>query len=76
MYPIRKVCITFGSPSEERLYNRGFLSRARFKTHTVVEDEAWILVRVVLVGDIRISNAIMSDINGRLQFFQQWIKCS
>ena len=51
------------------------LSRTRFKAYTVVEDEAWILFRVVLVGDVCFSNVTMSDINGGLQTFQQWIKC-
>jgi hypothetical protein len=62
------VCIMLDL--EGRIYNLGFLSRFRFKAHTVVEDKTWILVRVVLVGDVRFSNAIMSDINGGLQYFQ------
>ena len=41
-----------------------------------MEDETWILVRVVLVFNVRFSNAIMSDMNGGLQSFQRWIKCS
>ena len=76
MYLLWKLCITFSSLSEEGLYNRGVLSRTRFKAHTVVEDETWILVRVVLVADVRFSNAIMSDVNGGLQSFQLWIKYS
>ena len=76
MYPFRKLCITFCSLSKEGLYDRGFISRSRFKTHTVVENETWIFVRVVLVADVRFSNAIMRDVNGGLQSFQEWIKCS
>jgi hypothetical protein len=76
MYLFRKVCITLGSISKEGFYDLGFLSRSRFKAHTVVEDKPWILVGVVLVDDVRFSNAIMSDINGGLQSFQWWIKCS
>ena len=76
MYLFRKLCITLGSLSKEGLYDRRFLSRTRFKTHTVVEDETWILVRVVLVADVRFSNAITSDIYGGLQSFQWWIKRS
>ena len=71
MYLFRKFCITLSSLSKERLYDRGFLSRTRFKAHTVVKDETWILLRVVLVADVRCSNAIMSDINGVLQSFQR-----
>ena len=41
-----------------------------------MEDETWILVRVVLMFDVRFSNAVMSDMNGGLQSFQRWIKCS
>ena len=67
MYLLRKLCIAFTSLSKKGLYDRGFLSRTRFKTHTVVEDEAWILVREVLMADVRFPNAIMSDINGGLQ---------
>ena len=70
MYLIWKLCITLGSLSKERLYDRRFLSRTRFKTHTVVEDETWILVRVVFMADVRFSNAIMSDVNDGLQTFQ------
>ena len=51
------------------------LSKTRFKAYTVVEDEAWILFRVVLLADVCFSNATMSDINGGLQTFQQWNKC-
>ena len=71
MYLFRKYCTTLGSLSKERLYDRRCLNRTRFKAHTVVEDEAWILGRVVLLVDVRFSNAIMSDINGGLQTFQQ-----
>jgi hypothetical protein len=75
MYLFRKLCRTLGSILKEGLYNRGFLSRSRFKAHAVVEDETWILVRAVLVVDVRCPNAIMSDINGGLQTsgFQWWI---
>jgi hypothetical protein len=41
MYPIRKLCITLGSISKEEPYDLGFLSRSRFKAHTIVEDERW-----------------------------------
>jgi hypothetical protein len=71
MYLIRKLCTTLGSVSKEGPYDLGFLSRSRFKAHTVVEDETWVLVRVVLVVDVRFSNAIMSDINDGLQSFQR-----
>ena len=71
MYLFRKFCITLSSLSKERLYDRGFLSRTRFEAHTVVKDETWILLRVVLVADVRCSNAIMRDINGVLQSFQR-----
>jgi hypothetical protein len=64
MYLIRKSCITLGSISKEALYNLKSLSMSRFKAHAVVEDETWILVRVVLVADVCFSNAIMSDVNG------------
>ena len=64
MHLIRKLCTTRGSISKEGLYNLGFLDISRFKAHTVLEDETWILVRVVLVADGHFSNAIMSDING------------
>ena len=64
MYLIWKVYTTLGSISEEGLYDIGFLNISRFKAHTIVEDETWILVRVVLVADDRFSNPIMSDING------------
>jgi hypothetical protein len=76
MHLIRKLCITLGSILKEGLHDRGFLSRARLKAHTVVENETWILVRVVLVADVRFSNAIVSDINGGLQSFQRWSECS
>jgi hypothetical protein len=76
MYLFRKLCITLGSILKEGLYDCGFLSRSRFKAHAVVEDETWILVRAVLAVDVRFSNVIMSDINGGLQTFQLWIKCS
>ena len=69
MYLVRKLCITLGSISKEGLYDLGFLSRPGFKAHTVVEDKTRIFVRVVLVGDVRFSNTIMSDINGGLQSF-------
>ena len=69
MYLFRKYCTTLGSLSKERLYDRRCLYRTRFKTHTVVEDEARILVREVLVVDVRFPNATMSDINGGLQTF-------
>ena len=71
MYLIRKLCITLGSVSKEGPYDLRFLSRSRFKAHTVVEDETWVFVRVVLVVDVRFSNAIMSDINDGLQSFQR-----
>ena len=58
------------------LYDRGFLSRSRLKAHAVVEDETWILVRVVLAVDVRFSNVVMSDINVGLHTFQLWVKCS
>ena len=76
MYLISKLRTTLGSISKEGLYDLGFLNISRFKAHAVVEDETWILVRVVLVADVRFSNAIMSDVNGGLQSFQLWIKCS
>jgi hypothetical protein len=76
MYLVRKLCITLGSVLKEGLYDLGFLSRSRFKAHTVVEDETWILVRVVLVVDVRFSNSIMSDIYGGLVQSFQRIKCS
>jgi hypothetical protein len=72
MYPIRKRCTTFGSILKEGLHDRRFLSRTRFKAHTVVENETWILVRAVLAADVRLSNSIMSDINVCLQTFQCW----
>ena len=53
MYLFRKLCITLGSILKEGLYDRGFLSRSRLKAHAVVEDETWILVRVVLAVDVR-----------------------
>ena len=67
MYLLWKLCIAFTSLSKEGLYDREFLSRTRLKAHTVVEDEAWILVREVLMVDVRFPNAIMSDINAGLQ---------
>ena len=78
MYLFRKLCITLGSILKEGLYDRGFLSRSRLKAHAVVEDETWILVRVVLAVDVRFSNVIMSNINHDvgLHTFQLWIKCS
>ena len=76
MYLFRKFGTTLSSLSKEGLYDRGCLGRTRFKALTVVEDEAWIFVGVVLVVDVRFSNAIISDINGDLQSFQRWIKCS
>ena len=76
MHLIRKLCTTRSSISKEGLYDFRFLNISRFKAHTVVEDETWILVRVVLVADDRHSSAIMSDINGGLQSFQLWTKCS
>ena len=76
MYLIRKLCTTLGSISKEGFYDLGFLNISRFKAHTIVEDETWILVRVVTVVDVCFSNAIMSDINGGLQSIQLWIKCS
>ena len=76
MYLLRKLYSTLGSLSKEGLYDVGFLNISRFKAHTVVEDETWILVRVVLALDNRCSCAIMSDIDGGLQSFQLWIKCS
>ena len=67
MYLFQKLCTTIGSISKEGLYDFRFLSRTRFKAHTVVEDETWVFLRVVLMGDVRFSNAIMSNINGSLQ---------
>ena len=72
----RKGCFTLRSILKEGFYDRGFLSTSRFKSHTIMEDETWILFRVVLVADVRFSNALMGDINGGLQSFQRWIKCS
>jgi hypothetical protein len=71
MYLIRKFGTTLGSLSKEGIYDRRCLGRTRFKAHTVVEDETWIFVREVLVVDVRLSNAIISDINGDLQSFQR-----
>ena len=71
MYLIRKLCITLRSTLKEGLYNLSFLSRTRFKAHTVVEDETWISVRVVLAADVRFSNSIMSNINVGLQTVQR-----
>ena len=76
MYLLRKVCLTLDSILKESLYDRGCLNRSRLKAHTVMEDETWIFVRVVLNLDVCFSNAIMSDINVSLQSFQRWIKCS
>ena len=73
MYLIRKLCITLGSISKEGPYDFGFLSKSSFKTHTVMEDETWVFVRVVIMNDVCYFNAI---INGALQSFQRWIKCS
>ena len=64
-----KLCTTLSSIPKEGLYDLGFFIISRFKTHTVVEDETWIFVRVVLEFDFRFSNAIMSDVNGGLQSF-------
>jgi hypothetical protein len=75
MYPFRKLCITLASLSKKGLYDLGFFNRSRFKTHTIVENETWILVRAVFLVDVGFSNAKMSDINGGLQSFQRWIKC-
>ena len=66
MYLIRKLCITLSSISKEGPYDLEFLSRSRLKAHTVVEDETWLFVRVVFMGDDRFSNVIMRDINGAL----------
>ena len=71
MYLIRQGCITLRSILKEGLYDLGFLSRSRFEAHTVVKDETWILIGVVLAGDIGFSRAIMSNINGRLQSCQR-----
>ena len=76
MYLFRKLCIKLGSLSKEGLYDLGSLSRFRFKAHTVVKDETWIFVRMVLAADVSSSNTIISNINGGLQSFQRWIKCS
>ena len=76
MYLIRKLCTTLGSISKKRLYDLGFLNKSRFKAHTIVEDKTRIFVRGVLVTNDRFSNTIISDINGGLQSFQLWIKCS
>ena len=72
---IRKPCITLRSIPKEVLYDLGVLNISRFKAHTIMEDETWILIRVELMADDRYSSAIMSDING-LQSIQLWIKCS
>ena len=76
MYLIRKLCIALGSIFKEGPYDLVFFSVSRFKAHTVVEDETWILVRVVLVVDVRFSKTIMSDTKGGLQSIKRWIKCS
>ena len=73
MYLMRKLCTTLGSISKEGLHDLEFLNISRFKAHAVVEDETWILIRVVLVADDGFSNAIISDVNGDLQSFQLWI---
>ena len=69
MYLIWKLCITLRSLLKEGLYDRGFLSRSRFKAHTVVEYEMRIFVRVVLEVDVRSSSATMTDINASLSSF-------
>ncbi len=74
MYLIRQLCITLSSILEEGLYDLGFLSRARFEAHTVVEDETWILVGVIAMPDVRCSSAIMGDIDGSLQSCQEQIR--
>ena len=51
MHLIRKLCTTRGSILKEGFHNLRFLNTSSFKAHTVVEDETWILVRVVLVAD-------------------------
>jgi hypothetical protein len=66
MYLFRKLCSTLGSIPKEGLYDVGFINISRFKTHTVVEAETWILVGVKLEFDVRFSNAIMSNVNGGL----------
>ena len=76
MYLFRKLRIKLGSLSKEGLYDLGLFGRSRFKAHTVVKDETWISVRIVFAADVRSSNAIISNINGGLQSFQQWIKSS
>ena len=76
MYLLRKLCLRLGSISKKGLYDLGFFNKSRFKAHTIVEDKTWIFVRGVLVANDRLSNAIISDINGGLQSFQLWIKCS
>ena len=76
MYLFRKVCLTLSTILKESLYDLEFLIRSRFKAHTVMEDETWIFVRGVLEVDVRISNAIMSDINASLQSFSGELKCS
>ena len=67
MYLIGQRCITLSSILKEGLDDLGFLCRSGFKTHAVVEDETWILVGIVLVGDVCFSSAIVSDIDGGLQ---------
>ena len=57
MYPIRKLCITFGSISKEGSYDLKLLIRSRFKALTVVEDEIWILVGIVPVTDVRLQSS-------------------
>ena len=76
MYLIGQPCLTRSSLLKEGLYDLGFVIRSRLKAHTVVEDETWILVGIVLVGDISLSRSIMSDIDGGLQSSQRWIKSS
>ena len=67
MYLFGKLCITLSSTLKEGLYDLSILSRTGFKSHTVVEDETWILVRAVLAADVRFSNSIINDINVRLR---------
>ena len=67
MYLIWQRCIMLSSILKEGLYDPGFLSTAGFKAHTVMEDETWILVRVVRMADVCCPSSIMSDIDGGLQ---------
>ena len=74
MYLILKFRTTLGSLSKKGLYDLGSLNISRFKANTIVEDETWILVkRVKLIADVRISKAILSNINRGLQSLQLWI---